>query len=196
MFKLVLVWIYLISASFSFGQSELSILGTYILKEERGAHFVPGISYGDMHPTSYISSVDTTITNTLVLDSLNKVTFTRDTSFQTVYMFNPASTKMTGNWFVRNDTLTIQYTSLDTIYQSIPIIGTITGTINGVEYEIMPDKSEELTPLKNEIFEEFKVLIYENTRYLGSEEKKIIEKSIYAIVPINKTKERAEYRKQ
>lgn len=194
--KVIHAIIFLLSTSFSFGQIETLIPGTYIWKQEKGAHFVPGLSFGDTHPTSYISSVDTTITTTIVLDSLYNATFTRDTSF---YMRNtalgPVKTKMTGTWSVKDDTLTIQYSTCDTVYPSIATIDTITGTANGIESEIIPDKLEKHTPMKMNLYEKFKLLILEDTRYLGSEDKKITKKWIYAILPINK-KESVEYRKQ
>lgn len=189
-----LIWILLLITPTLFSQSEVSIPGTYILTEKIGVHYEPGVSFGDSHYTPYISSVDTTITQTIVLDSLNKATFTRDTTLY--HTSGSEKIKMTGNWSIRNDTLTIQYTHVDTIYPYNLTLKPFKGTIGGADYELIPDETAESSSLEKKISEQYTVLIYENVRYLESEENKVIEKFIDGIAPVNRTEEWIKFRKQ
>lgn len=72
-----------------FGQTDSILVGNYSFVEQRGIHVEPGMSIGDLHVTSYISHVDTTITYSLLLDSNYKTTLEIDTTFGTFIGFTP-----------------------------------------------------------------------------------------------------------
>jgi hypothetical protein len=179
-----IIWVFVLFSSYLYGQNENSLVGSYVLKEEIGIHVVPGLSSGDVHSTSYISSVDTTITNTLILDSLGVISFISDTTFSPIYLrIGRPIIKMMGTWSVIEDTLVVHYSSVDTTYNNhVPVKEIITTTIDGVEYKILPDKEPIPTPLRKPIQKKFKIMTW--------------DKGVYSIIPCDEKRERITYRKQ
>lgn len=112
---IILTFIF-ISAS-AVGQSDSLIAGIYIHVEQRGIHIVSGQSFGDIHPTSYISHVDTTITNTISLDINHNVVLQIDTLFGGWTGFVPER-KWFGQWQLENDTLYITFSESSTLWPS------------------------------------------------------------------------------
>lgn len=179
-----IIWVFVLFSSYLYGQNENSLVGSYVLKEEIGIHVVPGLSSGDVHSTSYISSVDTTITNTLILDSLGGVLFRSDSTFgsSTSLGIGDKIIKIIGTWNVIEDTLVVKYMSVDTTYNYSPFKDTITATIEGVEYKILPDKEPLHTPLSKPIQKKFKIMTW--------------DMEVYAIIPCGEKREWLKYRKQ
>jgi hypothetical protein len=98
------------------GQTDSTIIGKYTFVQQKGIHVVPGISYGDFHPTSYISHVDTTITKSVQLDSHHNSVLQIDTAVGvTGFNFAP-ELKWHGKWELINDTLIVKLTELSTYY--------------------------------------------------------------------------------
>jgi hypothetical protein len=181
-------WVFLLTASRLLGQIEKDIPGTYIMTEKIGIHVVPGLSFGDVHPTSYISSVDTTITNTIILDSLQNVTFIPDTSFHftlTANFLTDPLVKMHGKWTIENDSLFIIYTSVDSIYSfnvnALISLDTLTGSIN-VDEKTLPYENRISTQLDSPISRAYSIKKYGN--------------EIYGILPYDEKREWIIYRKQ
>ena len=178
-------WVFLLTASRLLGQIDNDIPGTYIMTEKIGIHVEPGLSIGnDIHATSYISSVDTTVTNTIILDSLYSVSFISDTTFGpgTSRRIGDPIIKMIGTWSVVEDTLVVQYMSVDTTYNYVSIKDTITTYVDGVEYKILPDKETPPTPLSTLIRKKFRIMYW--------------EKGIYTIIPLGEKRRWIEYSKQ
>ncbi len=182
-------WVFLLTASRLLGQIEKDIPGTYIMTEKIGIHVEPGLSIGnDIHPTSYISSVDTTITNTIILDSLQNVTFITDTSFHFTLTANFTTgplVKMHGKWTIENDSIFIIYTSVDSIYSfnvnALISFDTLTGSIN-VDEKTLPYKDIVSTKLAPPISKVFNIKTYQN--------------EVYGILPRTEEREWIIYRKQ
>ena len=193
MIKRKLFWIFLLLASSLIGQNDSSIVGTYVLTEKRGLHVEPGVSYGDTHPASYITSVDTTITRTLTMDSLKNVIVIIDTSYgNSAVRFNPII-NMKGKWNLVKDTLTIEYDSVLYIYQGYVLIDSImTIVADDTEVSILPDKKEYVL-LKNSIIEHYRILSYDYIRYMGLEENKRIDTNIEAIILLNEERNWMKY---
>ncbi len=103
-----------------FGQADSLIIGVYKHIAKIGIHVEPGRSFGDMHSTSYISKVDTTITSTLILNAANTAILEIDT------IINPYSSiprvNMTGTWSVEGESITVRFSKIASVSRinSIP----------------------------------------------------------------------------
>lgn len=195
MIRKILVWLFILTATFMYGQSECSIPGTYVLKEQIGIRVEPGVSHGDFHYLPYISHVDTTITSTIILDTLYNATFILDTLIGAGTVPSTIPTiKMYGKWNVQQDTLFIHYDSIDTVY-NYAIYEVIVDYVD--EYIILPDKkNDEYEPTKISITEQYRVLSFDNVRYLGTEENKVVDIFIDAIIPLNEERNWMKYRRK
>lgn len=176
--------------SFSaYSQDTSSIPGTYIQKDKRGLHVVPGQSFGDMHTSSYISSIDTVITRTLILDSLNNASLKIDTTYgNSLGIITPTST-MKGIWYQRTDTLFVQYDRIETHYSNLSFSFVDTNNV-------LKNNQTTSLPLKEIILEQFEILMYYNNRYLGTNDDAIVNFEIHGVLPFGEQRMWMKYNRQ
>lgn len=120
-----------------FGQSDSLIIGEYTFVEQKGIHVVPGLSDVDFHPTSYISHIDITITNSLLLDNNHNAVLQIDTTSAGQFGFIKPELKWHGKWEIINDTLVIKFTASSTLWPFYFVEEKITPTIEKMTNQII-----------------------------------------------------------
>ncbi len=113
MMKILGVVILLVNGMYLFGQTKLSISGEYTLVQEIGIQSEV-LPTGNGQSQLAKISVDTTITQTLIFDTLHVVHLLIDTIFG-FYSDIPV-TNMKGEWYVKNDSILVRFDSIAIIY--------------------------------------------------------------------------------